>query len=141
QAEDGSLLRDVFGVVESSVQDFPPAADLVSRTKALAARLSAGRTAPIGEEYSGPVLLEGEASAELFAHALVPLTLAARPPDADNPRVTTMAQAQVTPFLTKIGSRVLAEGLSIADTPSLARFDNRPVPGAYPVDAEGLAAK
>lgn len=141
QAEDGSVLRDVFGLVESSLQDLPPVAELVARATDLATRLTAARKAPLGEEYSGPVLLEGEASAELIAHALVPLTLASRPPDADNARVTAAAAAQVTPFLSRIGSRVLTEGFQVADTPSLARFGNRPVPGAYTVDDDGVAAK
>ena len=141
QAEDGAVLRDQINLVERSLDDLPAAAELVARARDLAARLTSARTAPVGDEFNGPILVERTASAELFAHALVPLTLGGRPPDADNPRVSAMAQAQVTPFLSRIGSRVLADGFTVADTPSLATFDGRPVPGAYRVDDEGIPAK
>ena len=46
-----------------------------------------------------------------------------------------------SPFLTRVGSRVLPETFSVQDTPSLARFDNREVAGAYAVDDEGVPAQ
>jgi hypothetical protein len=36
---------------------------------------------------------------------------------------------------------VLSESLSASDTPSLEQYDGRPVPGAYTVDDEGIAAQ
>jgi predicted Zn-dependent protease len=91
--------------------------------------------APVGDEFTGPVLLEGQASAEFVAETLVPLMLARRPADSDNPR---FAQAQGTPFLRRIGLRVLSDAFSISDTPSLSEYGGRPVPGAYQVDDEGV---
>ena len=79
-------------------------------------RVKARRTAPVGEEFTGPVLVEGQASAELIRQTLVPLMLARRPPDAENPR---FAGGQATPFLTRIGLRVLSDAFSVSDTPSL----------------------
>ena len=117
QTDDGTVLRDSFSIVKNSLQDMPPVSELVARTRELAARLTVERTAPIGEEYTGPVLIEGEASAELIAQALVPLMLARRAPDADNPRTAQLAQSQVTPFLTRIGLRVLSDAFSVSDTP------------------------
>src|SRR5207247_7261331 len=108
-------------------------ADLVARARTLAARLTAGRTIPVGEELTGPVLVEGQASAELLAQRLVPLMLARRPPDSENPRASPPA---ATPFLSRIGSRVLSEAISASDTPSVKQFSGRPVPRAYPADDE-----
>ena len=141
QAADGTQLRDSFGVVERRTQDLPPVATLVARTRDLAARLTAQRDAPIGEDYTGPVLIEGEASADLVTQSLVPLMLARRAPDADNPRAVQAAQNQVTPFLTRIGLRVLPDAFSVSDTPSLAQYGGKPVPGSYVVDDEGVKAK
>lgn len=141
QADDGMQLREVFTRTESRLEDLPAAAELVARARAMSARLVGRRTAPIGDEYTGPVLIEGDASAEFVAQTLVQLMLAQRAPDADNLRMARIAQNQVTPFLTRIGLRVLPDAFSVRDTPSLAEFDGRPVPGAYVVDAEGVRAR
>ena len=73
------------------------------------------------------MLIEGEASADLVTQSLVPLMLARRAPDADNPRAVQAAQSQVTPFLTRIGLRVLPDAFSVSDTPSLAQYGGKPV--------------
>lgn len=140
QADDGATVRDLFTVTESRLEDLPPIADLMSRAAELAKRTKARRTAPIGEDFTGPILVEGQASAELLRQTLVPLTLARRPPDGENPRFA-QGQGQATPFLTRIGLRVLSDSFAASDTPSLKEFDGRPVAGAYVVDDEGVLAK
>ena len=143
QAADGTAIRDAFGLVEGRLQDLPPAVDITAQARELAARLTAERTAPIGEEYTGPVLVEGQASGELLAQTLVPLMLARRPPDVEtNGRGGGPPNnQQVTPFLTRIGLRVLPDAFSASDTPSLTAYAGKPVPGAYTVDDEGVPAK
>jgi predicted Zn-dependent protease len=141
QSDDGTVLRDSFNLIENGVQDLPAVAEIIARTRDLAMRLTAQRGAPTGEEYTGPVLIEGEAASDLIAQELVPLMLARRAPDADNPRAAQAAQNQVTPFLTRIGLRVLPDAFSVSDTPSLTHYDGRPVPGAFVVDDEGVKAK
>jgi predicted Zn-dependent protease len=141
QSDDGTVLRDSFNLVENRLQDMPAVAEIIARTRDLTMRLTAQRAAPIGEEYTGPVLIEGEAASDLIAQELVPLMLARRAPDADNPRAAQAAQSQVTPFLTRIGLRVLPDAFSVSDTPSLTQYEGRAVPGAFVVDEEGVKAK
>jgi hypothetical protein len=86
------------------------------------------------------VLLEGQAAGEFVAQTLVPLMLARRPPDGENQRIA-QAQGQGSPFLRRIGLRVLSDAFSVSDTPSLTQYDGRPVPGAYLVDDEGVRAQ
>jgi TldD protein len=136
QAADGMPVRDVFEVFERSLSDMPAAADLLARTRQFAARLGAARAANIGDDYTGPVLFEGRAGSELVAQVLVPALLATRAPD--NERGSPGAQPQ---FLSRIGSRVMADDLSVSDTPLLASFNGRPVPGAYELDDEGTPAQ
>ena len=133
--DDAPRLRIVFGE--------PARADAAARrpdgrARGSGDRLTASRTAPLGEEYTGPVLFEGRAGAEILAQSFVPLLLAERGPDSDNPR---FARQPSTPFLTRIGLRVMAESFSVSDTPSLSQFAGRPVPGAYEVDDEGVPAQ
>ena len=142
QAADGMGLRDVLMLVEKNLQDLPPAAEITARARRMAQRLEAQRLAPIGEEYTGPVLLQGQASAELVAAALAPAMLARRPSEsAGRGGRGGGGAAQVTPFHRRIGLRVLAEPFSASDTPSLREFEGRPVPGSFIVDDEGVRAK
>jgi predicted Zn-dependent protease len=140
QAADGMGLRDVFTLVEKDLRDLPSMPEILARARRMASRLSALRSADIGEEYAGPVLLEGQASAELVTQALVPAMLARRPPETAG-RGGRGGAGQTTPFLRRIGLRVLSEPFSASDTPSLDAFEGRPVPGAYVVDDHGIRAK
>jgi predicted Zn-dependent protease len=140
QADDGMPVRETFSTVELGVQDLPSPADLVTRARELSARVAATRSAPIGEEFTGPVLLEGMGSPQFVAETLVPLMAARRSPDSDNPRMAQGFGAP-TPFLSRTGLRVMADSFSASDTPSLTKFSGRPVSGAYVVDDEGVRAK
>ena len=100
------------------------------------------RAAPVGEAYTGPVLVEGQAVSELLAQTLVPLFLTLRAPEAENMQMMgQMTRTLSQPFLTRVGSRVLPESFSATDTPSLGRFANQEVAGAYAVDDEGVPAQ
>jgi hypothetical protein len=138
-AADGMAIRDAFTLVEKNLRDLPPVAELASRARRMAERLTAQRAAPIGEEYTGPVLLEGEASTELVAASLAPAVLGRRPPETG--RGGGRGGVSVSPFHRRIGLRVMSESFSASDTPSLREFEGRPVPGAYVVDDQGVPAK
>jgi predicted Zn-dependent protease len=140
QAADGMTLRDSFTLVEKNLQDMPPAGEIAARARTMAERLRAQRVAPIGAEYAGPVLIEGQAAAELVAQAFMPALLARRPAESAG-RGGRGGAAQTTPFLRRIGLRVLTDAFSAGDTPSLREFGGRPVPGSYVVDDFGIRAK
>lgn len=139
QAADGMAIRDAFTLVEKDLRDLPPVTELATRARRMAERLTAQRVAPIGEEYTGPVLLEGQASAELVAGALAPAVLGRRPPETAGRG--GRGGVSVSPFHRRIGLRVMSEGFSASDTPSLRQFEGRPVAGAYTVDDHGVRAK
>jgi hypothetical protein len=142
QSDDGMSLRDAFTLVEKNLQDLPPVAEITARARRLGERVQAQRTAAIGEEYTGPVLVVGQASAEMIATALAPATLGRRPPEAQGRGGGRGGPAgQVTPFHRRIGLRVMADPFSVSDTPSLREFDGRPVAGAFVVDDQGVRAK
>jgi TldD protein len=142
QADDGMPLRDSVAMHARTVAALPAPADLAAQAKELAAGLVALRTAPVGEDFTGPVLVEGRAAPELLAQTLVPLFLTQRPPELDNPQMmASLTRGLTAPFLTRVGSRVLPEGFSVSDTPSVATHEGREVPGAYTVDDEGIPAQ
>jgi len=141
QADDGAAVRDGAAFIEQRLEDLPPVSDLVARAREVANRVTAQRAAPIGEEYTGPVLIEGRASPVFVASTLIPYMVSNKAPEAENPQVAQMALGMVTPFLSRIGLRVLPDAFSVSDTPSLKQFGGRPVPGSYLVDDEGVPAK
>lgn len=138
QAADGMPVRQTFSTVERLVSELPRPADLVARSKAMAAEIVAARVAPIGEEFAGPVLIEREGAPQFIAETLVQMMQARRPPDAENPR---MAQMPASPFLNRTGLRVMADAFSASDTPSVTHLDGKPLAGSYIVDDEGVMAK
>ena len=146
QAADGMVLRDAFAAYGKRVDDLPSRTDAIGRARELAENLVELRDAPVGEDYYGPVLLEGQAAAQLLARSLVPLFLSQRPLIRDRAgrgggRGPGGGRGRATPFLRRIGSRVLPEWLTVTDTPSLTSYDNVAVPGAYVVDEEGVLAQ
>ena len=138
QADDGMSLRAAYRLTEHRSDLFPPIDELVARAHAIADRLAVERNAPVGDDYTGPVLFEGRAGAEVLAQSFVPLLLANRPPDTDNPRAP---QPQPPPFLSRIGLRVISDSFSVIDRPSLRQFNGRPLPGSYEVDDEGVPGR
>jgi hypothetical protein len=141
RANDGMTVRDAFSIIEKNLSDMPPMPELLTRTREFANRVVAVRRAPFGDEYTGPVLVEGQASAEIVAQTLVPALLARRPPENQGGGRGGGGAPQMTPFLRRIGLRVLAEPFSLSDTPSLKAFAGRPVAGSYAVDEHGLRPK
>ena len=140
RADDGMTVPDVYAAVESRLEDLPQMPELLKRAAEVADHVKVRRGAPVGEEFTGPLLIEGQASAELLRQTLAPLMLARRAPDSENPRFAP-GQGQATPFLTRIGLRVLSDSFSVSDTPSLKEFAGHPVAGAYVVDDEAVPAR
>ncbi|MCY3970925.1 MAG: metallopeptidase TldD-related protein [Acidobacteria bacterium] len=137
QATDGTVLNDSVAARGRSWDDINDRNDLESRIAAMGANLTARRSAEGLDRYSGPVLFEGQAAAELFAQVLVPRLLGNRVPDAE-PNFARMLQQSRNPFLDRIGARVLPRFLNIHDDPSA---DGDGFLGGYPVDDDGVEAR
>jgi hypothetical protein len=141
QADDGMVLRDSFVAHAKTVTELPAASDLLAQAKDLGNRLTSLRGAPVGEDFTGPVLVEGQAASVLLAQTFVPLFLSQRAPEMEGPAGAAIARLPLSPYLTRIGARILPEGFSVADTPSLQQFENRRVPASYVVDDDGVPAQ
>lgn len=59
QAEDGMPLRDFIAAFGHSPQDLPQPSELTARARRMATDLASSRKAPVGDNYNGPVLIEG----------------------------------------------------------------------------------
>jgi hypothetical protein len=67
QCDDGMEFSDTISVVAETIEDLPALEELAERCRAMAGQLLALRRAPKLDSYSGPVLFEPRAAAEIFA--------------------------------------------------------------------------
>ena len=141
QAEDGAELQDGVHVWVRHWEEMPDAAALTAKVRAMTNRLLERREAPASDRYSGPVLFEDQAAAELVTQVLGPRLIALRLPTPDNPQMEqAMAQFR-NPFLDKIGGRVLPRFLSIVSDTTLEEHEGVPFQGRQPVDDDGVPTR
>lgn len=138
QAKDGMPLAQVYSSYSRTPSGLPNRDSLLKATRALAQKLSQSLTAPVAQAYSGPVLFEDQAAAEVFLQIFAPNLATQRPPVtergiSDNPQNAT--------FQNKVGARVMPEFLSVAVTPSQAVFGTTQLVGAYRIDDEAIPAE
>lgn len=138
QASDGTELEDFVVTYGRSWEDLPGQAELAKKIRGMTAHLERRREAEDIELYSGPVIFEGQAAAELVSQVLVPRLLAQRVPTLDDPRNEQFLQRARNPFQDRLGARVLPRFLSVVDDPTVGHHGPVPLLGGYEVDEEGV---
>jgi len=139
QAPDGTTMRDAVTFHALDLARLAPEAEMTRSVTALAENVVALAHAPKGEDYSGPVLFEGVAGAQILAEVLGRNLDLARRPVGDGGR----GGGGFTPseFEGRIGARVLPDSFDVVDDPTQKEWRGRPLFGAYEVDREGVLAK
>jgi len=143
QASDGMPLYDFVGFYTASQQELPGEKEMIQQIEAMANDLTARRDAVLLDSYSGPVLFEKQAAAEVIAQGLGPSLCNIREPVSDNAQLEQMIKNQFgeNTLQNKIGARVLADFLSVTDDPTKISFNETVLVGGFPVDAEGVPAR
>jgi hypothetical protein len=138
QAPDGMRLRNSAVVEALNVRDLPAEAELRRIVTKAAEDLRALTKAAVGEAYSGPVLFEGAAGPQLLAELLgSALTAARRPVGQPGQQVPFVPSA----FEGRIGARVMPDGFSVVDDPTMQAWKGHPLKGFYRLDGEGVAPR
>ncbi len=131
RAADGmDLFRDETFEADST-GNLPAQAQVLAETVAMAKNLDDLRVAPITEPYSGPAILSGRAAA-VFFHEVLGHRLEGQRQRGDEEGQT---------FTKLLGKQILPSFLSVADDPTLAKFDGHPLSGHYLFDDEGQPAR
>ena len=131
QADDGMdlpLYKSYFGFYPS---DLPLDEVIVNETKILSETLTKLRSAPVVDSYTGPALLSA-ASAGVFFHEIFGHRI-------EGQRMKDESDAQT--FKKKVGEKVLNENLSIIFDPSISKYKNFFLNGAYKYDDQGQLGK
>ena len=119
----GENFHDVYSAHARSLSDFPSEAEILASAKQVADRLTARSQAKPFKRYNGPVLVEGKAADEIFAHNF-----------ANNFPIRPHSGL-------KLNTSVLPEFLSVVDNPLLTSSDGQPLFGSYKFDEEGVPAQ
>ncbi len=139
QAEDGQhlvLYDSRYGFTED---DLPSDDELAAWADELAGKLEELQSAPVVDNYTGPVLFEGQGAAALVRETLArqlggtPLPIGL--PPQDRQRIGGGGLAD------RLGLRVVSSILSITDDPTLERAEGRALIGGYRFDDEGVPAE
>ncbi|MBM3760741.1 MAG: hypothetical protein FJW36_10900 [Acidobacteria bacterium] len=135
QAPDGMRVRDHAMFFASDVSKLPGEAAMEAEIRKCAETLKALSKAPVGDSYSGPVLFEAEASAQLFSDLIGSQASLFRKPVAEPGRQMNIPTGE---FEGRLNSRVLPSGFTVVDDPTQKEYKGRPLMGHYPVDLEGV---
>ncbi|RPI11718.1 MAG: hypothetical protein EHM65_06845, partial [Acidobacteriales bacterium] len=137
-ASDGMTLRDSIGFHTLELDALPGEPALRRAVQSVADNLEALLKAPVGEAYTGPVLFEPEAAAQLMAEVLGRSFALRRRPVSEPGRAVPFVASD---FEGRMGSRVLPDWMEVTDDPTLEEWNGRKLLGHYLVDLEGVAPK
>ncbi|MCI0341228.1 MAG: metallopeptidase TldD-related protein [Planctomycetales bacterium] len=141
QATDGMGLSDWVEFRGRRPEDLPDAAAMEREVRAMAERLSKTVSAPRCDEYVGPMLVRGEAVADFFLDLLVENLANPREPLTGGGGRVFWGRGGGQPFKDRLNRRVVSPLFSIADDPTLERFDGTPLLGHFLVDDDGVPAQ
>ena len=135
-APDGMLLRDSTSILARDLVNLPAEPELRRATEGVAENLTALARAPVGESYTGPVMFEPLAAAQLLADLFGRNLGQRRRPVTEPGRVISFTESE---FEGRVGSRILPDWMDIVDDPTAKEWNGRPLFGNYLVDLEGVA--
>lgn len=129
QAPDGMIVRDLDTFYTRDLTHLFPEAELMRSARNIGEQTQKLAEAPLGEAYTGPVLFEGVASAQLLAEILGRNLHITRKPVA---APGAPSQAAPTDLEGRRGVRIMPEFFDVTDDPTLPLF------GMEEVDDEGV---
>ena len=135
QAGDGMQVRDAAVLQWPEPAPAVSDAELERAVRAVAANVTALVSAPPGEAYTGPVLMEGVAAAQLFAEVLGRNLRISRRPVSAPGRPAPVLEGELEG---RLGVRVLPDWLDVVDDPTQKEWRGRPLFGHYLADMEGV---
>jgi predicted Zn-dependent protease len=131
RADDGMDLYRAHTFEAETVEGLPAQAELEAAVRELGQSLEALRKAPVTEPFDGPAILSGRAAA-VFFHEVLGHRLEGQRQRGDEEGQT---------FTKELGKEVLPAFLSVADDPTLTRFEKIWLSGSYEYDDEGQKAQ
>jgi hypothetical protein len=138
QADNGMQLADSRLFCANFLGDFPKEEEIKHTVKDMIESLAALKSAPLAKEYRGPILLEGQASAEFanellrynFGHAQETLS------SSENSSSTKQ-----NPLKNLVGQSIMPPFLTVIDDPLTDKFHGQTIVGKYKIDEDGIPSQ
>jgi hypothetical protein len=137
QAEDGMKLSDSLLFTADRASDLPDEKRLREEIETLAQNLKELMNAPILEQYTGPVLLDGLAAGQMFRQLLAE-GIAGRPEPVGTQR---RGFDDLENLQKKLGRRIMPRSFRVYDDPTVKSFGGETLMGHYRYDDEGVKAQ
>ncbi len=131
RAEDGMLLTNQRTLYVQREGELPSDEAVLKLAEMVALELEALRRAPVLEPYTGPAILDGEATGVLFHEVVGHRLEGERQLDDEEGRT----------FKGQVGSRIIPEFMSVIDDPTLEMLGGVRLNGFYRYDDEGVPAQ
>ncbi|MCA9537464.1 MAG: TldD/PmbA family protein [Myxococcales bacterium] len=131
RAPDGLLLDQGRTLYGRTFDELPDEKALTAIVDQAVADLAALRAAPVADPYTGPAILEPEATG-VFFHETVGHRLEGERQNDDNEGQT---------FKGQLGVRILPEFITVRDDPTQAKFGDISLNGHYRYDDQGVPAR
>lgn len=131
QAKDGMLLEQGETFYAPRFDQLPTEAELTQLVDQALANLKALAAAPLADPYTGPAILEPEATG-VFFHETIGHRLEGERQNDENEGRT---------FKGQLGQRIVPAFITIRDNPLKTEFKGRPLNGHYRYDDQGLPAR
>ncbi len=138
QCKDGMTLRDAVIFESLDPNGLPTNGELLQAIQELGTTVTAMTSAPRADDYSGPVLFEGRAAAQIFAELLGHNLALARKPVLDPGGPGGIAASELEG---RAGSRILPDTFSVVDDPTLKEWKGQRLFGTMQIDEDGVETK
>jgi hypothetical protein len=143
-ADDGEKLFDFLNYYALDPKDLPSIETIKTDIEKMAGDLVKLKNAKVFDEsYSGPVLIEGQALAEIIEQkffSMNPSLIAGRKPILSDPQMASWGGNAVSENIMEglIDKKIISRDLTIRSIPGLSIFENTKLIGGYQIDAEGV---
>jgi len=139
QASDGMGLKHFVPSYGTSLEQLPSEKEMAASIRKMAEELTTITSAPVLENYIGPVLVTGQAASELFAQVLAPQLSGQRPPLMEQQQMAAMMTE--SKLAARLNRRVLPSFFTVVDDPTQKTYEKQQLIGAYKVDDQGVPAR
>lgn len=131
RAPDGMLLSNQVSIYAPTQDRMPSQKEIMAKVDQVIANLEALRKAPVLEPYTGPAILDGEATGVLF-HEVIGHRLEGERQLDDKEGKT---------FKGRVGQKIIPEFLTLIDDPTRKEVNGIALNGYYRFDDEGVVAQ
>lgn len=137
QADDGMKVSNKLTYYGRSPADFPPVEKIIEDIGEMVSDLAKMSQAPLLDQYTGPVLFDGEAAGQMFRKMFADGIAGQVDPVGTQRRMFQGAKS----LEKKLGKRILPVSFQVYDDPTVDKVGDRFLLGHFRFDEEGVAAK